>query len=153
MLFLFAAIFTSLALPMSAVLPLEREDRWIEGTWIAQSRSGQIDSHVRISNCGNGTPCGVLIWIDPASNPQKLDIRNPNRSLRTRLLIGTPILSGFTKQGDVWRLGRLYNPEDGMSFACSIARGQNGGRDGQLHVTGCLGPLCQTKIWRRLGND
>lgn len=138
MLLLLATIITSLAAPMSAALPLEREDRWLEGTWIAQSRSGHIDSHIRISNCGDGTPCGVLIWIDPASNEQKLDIRNPNRSLRTHSLIGMPILLGFTKQSNVWRRGRLCNPEDGMSFACSIAQGRNG----QLLVAGCMGPVC-----------
>ena len=123
----------------------DAELRWVGGTWIATNRNGQITGHVNIRDCSNGTPCGVLVWIDPKSTSQRFDLRNPNQRLRGRPLIGTLILSGFTKQGEIWRGGRVYNPEDGMSFNSSIARG----RDGHLRVTGCLGPFCQTKTWRR----
>ena len=26
-------------------------------------------SHVRIADCGDGSPCGTVVWIDPASLP------------------------------------------------------------------------------------
>lgn len=33
------------------------------GTFVTQEEN----SHIRISDCGDGTPCGVIVWIDPAS--------------------------------------------------------------------------------------
>ena len=33
------------------------------GTFVTQKEG----SHIRISDCGDGTPCGVIVWIDPAS--------------------------------------------------------------------------------------
>ena len=135
------AIFLSAA---AQAAPLD-----VEGTWIAPNRDGRIKSHVRISDCGDGTPCGVLVWLDSNANGRTLDERNPDKSLRHRPLIGVPILSSFARHGSTWRRGRLYNPEDGMSFACSLTLDPAG----QLLVTGCLGPLCQTKIWRRVDND
>ncbi len=149
MLLAFVALLMGLDSATSVPRSLDSDSRWIEGTWIATSRNGQIDGRISIQKCSDGTPCGILVWIDPKKNSQRLDLRNPNQRLRSRPLIGAVILSGFTKHGEVWRGGRIYNPEDGMSFNCSIARGG----DGQLLVTGCLGPLCQTKTWRRYVND
>ena len=146
--FVTVLVLSSLGLT-SSVHALAIADKWVEGIWVAQSRHGQIVSHIRIRDCGNGTPCGTLVWLDPQSNAPLADNHNPDLSLRRRSLIGTPILFGFTKHGVGWRAGRLYNPEDGKTFSCSLSRGP----DGQLLVTGCLGPFCQTKTWRRLGND
>lgn len=118
----------------------------VSGTWIAPSRYGQITSHVRISDCGDGTPCGHLVWLDPAAKSAKFDERNLDRALRRRPLLGTPILTGFKRHDPGWQGGTLYNPEDGKSFASRMALGS----DGRLWVTGCLGPLCRTKAWSRL---
>lgn len=137
-------VFSLFCAPAEAV-PLD-----VDGTWVAHNRDGQIETHVTIRDCGDGTPCGTLVWLDPeAASRRTLDERNPDRSMRGRPLIGTTVLSRFERNGDVWRGGRLYNPEDGMSFDCAMTRLP----DGRLRVTGCLGPLCQTNIWRRAGND
>jgi uncharacterized protein (DUF2147 family) len=121
----------------------------VEGEWIAPNRDGRINGHVKISDCGDGTPCGVLVWLDPNAKGRTLDERNPDKTLRHRPLLGVHVLSGFERHGRTWRRGRLYNPEDGMSFACSVTLDP----DGQLLVTGCLGPLCQTKAWKRVDGD
>lgn len=142
-----AVIISLLTMLLSAAANAQTFD--VEGTWIAPNRDGRINTHVRVSDCGDGTPCGVLVWVDPAATNRRFDDRNPDRSSRHRPLIGLRVLSGFERDGQIWRGGRLYNPDDGMSFACRLERGP----DGQLRVTGCLGPLCQTNIWRRLHDD
>jgi uncharacterized protein (DUF2147 family) len=122
---------------------------WLLGTWVAHNRSGEISAHVRFRPCNDGSPCGTLVWIDPRHATETLDRRNPNQALRTRPLIGSIVISGLKRHKTGWRGGRLYNPEDGMSFSCALAPGASG----QLVVTGCLGPLCQTKLWRRVSHD
>lgn len=119
----------------------------VVGTWAAESRYGNIQGHVRIADCGDGTPCGVLVWFDPARTRQRTDAQNPDRKLRGRSLIGMPLIIGFERQGPAWRRGRLYNPEDGKTFVCSLQLAPD---RKHLRVTGCLGPFCQTKIWTRV---
>lgn len=119
----------------------------VAGTWTAESRYGNIFGHVRISDCGDGTPCGALVWFDPARTRQRTDARNPDHTLRARPLIGTRLITGFERQGPAWRRGRLYNPEDGTTFACTLQLAPD---RNHLRVTGCLGPFCQTKIWTRV---
>jgi uncharacterized protein (DUF2147 family) len=143
-----ALVLSSLALTSSAHA-LANEDKWVEGTWVAPSRFGQFISHISIKDCGNGTPCGTLVWLAPRSPAPRTDRLNPDALSKSRTLIGTPILYGFTKRGSGWSAGHLYNPEDGKTFSSALARGQ----DGQLLVTGCLGPLCQTKAWKRANHD
>ena len=119
----------------------------VAGTWSAESRYGNILGHVRITDCGDGTPCGALAWFDSARTRQRTDILNPDRTLRGRSLIGAPLITGFKRQGTAWRRGRLYNPEDGKTFACTLQLAPD---RHHLRVTGCLGPFCQTKIWTRV---
>ena len=119
----------------------------VVGTWRAESRYGNILGHVRIADCGNGTPCGVLTWFDPTRTRERKDARNPDHTLRDRPLVGTTLITGFERQGQEWRRGRLYNPEDGKTFACTLQL--DPGRN-HLRVTGCLGPFCPTRIWTRI---
>lgn len=119
----------------------------VAGTWRAESRYGNILGHVRIADCGDGTPCGVLVWFDPTKTRERTDARNPDHTLRGRPLIGTTLIKGFEREGRAWRRGRLYNPEDGKTFTSTLQLAPN---RNHLRVTGCLGPFCQTKIWTRV---
>jgi uncharacterized protein (DUF2147 family) len=119
----------------------------VAGTWAADSRNGSIRGNIRISDCGDGTPCGALVWFDSSRTDQRLDEHNPAHALRQRSLIGAQLIWGFQRQGQVWRRGWLYNPEDGTTFASTLQLDPDGNR---LRVTGCFGPLCQTKIWTRV---
>ncbi len=119
----------------------------VAGTWSAESRYGNILGHVRITDCGDGTPCGALVWFDPTRSRHRTDVRNPDRALRGRPLVGTMLITGFELLGQEWRRGRLYNPEDGTTFACTLRLAPD---RHHLRVTGCLGPFCQTKIWTRV---
>jgi len=113
----------------------------IEGRWITQDR----DAIVEIGDCGE-TTCGRIarFLIDPPDGLDQRDIYNPNESLRTRRLLGLAILSGFREEDDLWR-GRIYDPNTGKSYRSVLRR-----KDANtLEVKGCIGPFCQTQIWRR----
>ena len=109
------------------------------GLWL----SAAGDGHIEVVDCGDGTPCGSLAWVDPASTTSGLDSRNPDPEKRARSLIGVPIVWNYTKSKTRWTDGKIYNPEDGKTFRSTLKKRA----DGTLEVRGCLGPICRTNIW------
>jgi uncharacterized protein (DUF2147 family) len=114
--------------------------RPLEGTtWRTQSGAGTV----RIEACATKT-CGRILTGTPKAGETGLDFRNPNTALRSRSLIGTNILSNFTRQADEsYKGGTIYNPEDGKTYRSELKLKA----DGRLEVKGCVGPFCQTQIW------
>lgn len=112
------------------------------GLWLSEAKDG----HIQISDCGDGTPCGALVWIDPETADTTLDARNKDRNLRTRPLLGVPIIWGYKRSKNGWKAGKIYNPEDGKTFRSSVKQHS----ENSLKVKGCLGPLCITNIWTRV---
>ena len=111
----------------------------IYGLWLTESGEGLIE----IVDCGDGTPCGSLVWVDPSKDPPVFDIRNRIITLRNRQLIGVHIIWGFKHNPKAWSGGRIYNPEDGKTFRASVKRHDMN----SLKAKGCLGPLCITNTW------
>tara|TARA_R110000868_G_scaffold2321_10_gene17337 strand:- start:589 stop:1023 length:435 start_codon:yes stop_codon:yes gene_type:complete len=117
----------------------------LAGQW----RTVRHGALVEITDCGDGTPCGALAWVDDTvSGGQLHDVRNREPDLRERPLIGLPILWGFLPDGDGWRDGRLYNPDDGKAFRADLQLLSST----RLRVTACLGPFCRRQIWTRSDN-
>jgi len=113
----------------------------IAGTWLTQAK----DAVVRVEDCGDGSPCGVIQWVKP--NPKgPLDANNPDPQLKTRPLVGLRLLYGFKQRDGVWEQGRIYDPSSGRTYAAHIATAA----DGTLKVSGCVGPFCQNQIWTRV---
>jgi uncharacterized protein (DUF2147 family) len=127
------------AAPMLAHAQSTRLD--VTGVWMTQARDGRVD----ISDCGNGSPCGRIIWIEPRQDEPPVDARNPNPTLRNRPLVGILMISGFTKRDDQWRGGRIYEPSSGRTYASNLRLAA----DGTLRVSGCVGPFCQAQTWTR----
>ena len=124
--------------PVAASAAVETD---IAGTWLTQSR----DAVVRIEDCGDGTPCGVVQWVKP--NPKgPNDANNPDPQLRTRPLVGLRLLYGFRSRDGVWEQGHIYDPSSGRTYAAHIASAG----DGTLKVSGCVGPFCQNQSWTRV---
>ena len=100
---------------------------------------------IAIGKCGEVT-CGRIarFLVTPPDGLDQRDIYNPDRKLRTRKLLGLPILTDFTIDGDLWR-GRIYDPNTGKSYR-SVLRRKNANT---LEVKGCIGPFCQTQTWKR----
>jgi uncharacterized protein (DUF2147 family) len=112
------------------------------GLWQSEARDG----YIRIEDCGDGTPCGTLVWADPEKMISDLDIRNKDRELRSRSLVGVPIVWGFERDEKHWSGGKIYNPEDGKTFRSSLKRQS----EDTLKVKGCLGPICISNRWTRV---
>lgn len=113
----------------------------ITGRWITAER----DAIVEIRPCGNAT-CGTIarFLVPPPDGADQRDIYNPEPNLKTRRLLGLPILTQFREEADLWR-GRIYDPKTGKSYRSVIRRtGAN-----TIEVRGCIGPFCQSQVWRR----
>lgn len=112
------------------------------GLWQSEARDG----HIRIEDCGDGTPCGTLVWAEPQKMVSDRDVRNKERHLRTRSLVGVPIVWGLERDEKRWSNGKIYNPEDGKTFRASLKRQSKD----ILKVKGCLGPICISNRWTRV---
>lgn len=118
----------------------------LTGHW----RTGRYGALVHIADCGNGTPCGRLAWIDErVSEGVTHDVRNHDPALRGRALLGLHVLWGFVSTSAGWREGRLYNPDDGKTFRAHLSVVS----PNELRVTGCLGPLCRSEVWTRSSDE
>lgn len=108
------------------------------GTFLTQAQT----STVTIEDCGDGSPCGRVSWIDP-------EAMEPGQTPETALteagdpVLGLLMLQGFEKKRKDWRGGTIYDPEADKSYASRLKRME----DGRLQVKGCIGPICQTQVW------
>jgi uncharacterized protein (DUF2147 family) len=118
------------------------------GTWMTQDG----DANVKIGDCG-GKLCGTIVWLkqplDGHGQP-KLDNENPDRALRSRPLVGLPLLTNFARSKDpnVWRDGLIYDPEDGRTYRCTLTVVG----DKTLRVHGYIGIslLGRSQNWTRI---
>ena len=114
----------------------------VTGRWLTAEK----DAVILVAPCGKAL-CGTIekfLVAPPQGNDQR-DVNNPDPAKRKRRLLGaTPILSAFTADGDLWR-GEIYDPKNGKSYRSVIRRKGAG----VLEVKGCIGPFCQTQVWKK----
>jgi len=127
----------------AAALPASAAD--LTGTWL--TKGGK--SHVHIEPCGNKF-CGKIVWMkepnDDAGKP-KLDKENSDESLRSRPILGLPLLTGFKPSGDnEWDGGEIYNPEDGKTYRSEMVLKSAD----ELGVSGCVFIFCKEQLWTRV---
>ena len=119
----------------------------IGGTWLTP----EADSHVTITPCGDGF-CGEISWLkepNDASGKAKLDKQNENEALRTRPILGLPMIRGLKPvAAGSYDDGNIYNPRDGATYA-SEARLVN---SDTLEVKGCVLFFCKAQTWTRVAN-
>jgi len=115
----------------------------ITGVWLAPSRA----AHVEIDQCGDSL-CGKIVSAKPpSSNPRLLDIHNKDPGLRTRSMIGTVFMDGFSGGPEKWTGGKLYNPGDGNFYRGMLTLID----EDHLQLKGCaFWFLCKSQTWTRL---
>ena len=106
-------------------------------------------SHIQIAPCGQ-VLCGQIVWLRAPAHPDgrlKTDDKNPNKSLRSRPLLGLTIISGLRPDRKRKRLkGRVYNAKDGNTYDVYLQP-----RGTQMNVQGCFfGILCGSQVWTRV---
>ena len=129
-----AAVTAALPAPLFAAPP-------IAGRWLTAD-GGAV---VAIGDCG-GTICGRVVKVikgPPAGRPW-VDALNPDSKLKSRPLVGLPILTGMSASGDGWK-GQIYDPKTGKTYDSKMAAAANG----SLKVDGCILMICQSQTWTR----
>lgn len=115
----------------------------IEGMWLTDDRKGVV----RIGPCG-AQMCGWIAQVlDKRPGVPSTDVSNPDPKLRQRPILGLQTLSGFTREGGVWKNGRAYDPKSGRSYRATLQLNP----DGSLKVTGCVLFICRSLRWTRAG--
>lgn len=66
---------------------------------------------------------GKIIWMKTPNNKDgtpKLDIKNPNKLLRKKPLLGLTIITSLKYENDTWSKGRIYSYKRGGEITFSI---------------------------------
>lgn len=113
----------------------------IIGLWLSPKKDTKIEIYQR-----SGKFYGKIIW---GSGTEIKDLKNPDKSLRDRDLVGLDILTDFVFDGkDTWQSGTIYDPREGKTYSCKMSlKGQN-----SLNIRGFVGISLfgRTEIWDRI---
>jgi uncharacterized protein (DUF2147 family) len=129
----------------------------VMGIWLTASGVGQV----KIGPCpdpASGPICGTVVGlINPKGPDGKVvapevvtDYRNENPALRSRKMIGMPLIWGFkpTSDPNTFEGGQIYNGENGKTYSANISLQA----DGKLRLRGYVGSpmLGETQLWTRV---
>jgi uncharacterized protein (DUF2147 family) len=108
-----AAVLTVIALSLTG--PLSANPTAVpEGMWLVDA-----NSVLQIFDC-NGRLCGRVAWLEnahEATRGLRHDVKNPDPTLRERLVCGLTVLWALQPAGcDSWKGGWFYNPDDGKTY-------------------------------------
>jgi uncharacterized protein (DUF2147 family) len=109
------------------------------------------ESKIQVFKCGAGKSqlCAKIVWLkDPMDSKGKAlhDIRNEDPSMRDRPIVGLTIFSGLAPSAPATWTGKIYNPEDGHTYAATLTMVSRG----QITLRGCKAwLLCGEKQWLR----
>jgi uncharacterized protein (DUF2147 family) len=104
-------------------------------------------SKIEIIDCGDGSPCGKIIWLNPETFEDGLEAQDL-KSKKGETILGLEIVTGFTRKKNDWRDGTIYDPGKDKTYAARIKKLDNG----TLEVKGCISFLCITQIWTEENN-
>lgn len=130
----------------------------IQGVWVTPDSK----SHVRIYRTSDGTFNGKIIWLKEPAYPSnyknralagkaKVDIHNPDKSQRSRPVLGLDVLRHFkyVPSKDSWHDGSCYDPEDGKSYTCTMWFEKDDHGEKVLKVRGYVWIFHKTQTWHR----
>jgi len=129
----------------------------VMGTWLTQSGVAQV----KIAPCADpktGALCGTIVGLINPKGPNGnvvapetvTDYRNPDPALRSRKMLGMPLIWGFKTGSDpnTFEDGKIYNGENGKIYSANISLQP----DGKLRLRGYVGsPMFgETQVWTRI---
>jgi uncharacterized protein (DUF2147 family) len=129
----------------------------VMGTWLTQSGVAQV----KIAPCADpktGAICGTVVGLINPKGPNGnvvapetvTDYRNPDPALRSRKMLGMPLIWGFKTGSDAntFEDGKIYNGENGKIYSANISLQP----DGKLRLRGYVGsPMFgETQVWTRI---
>ena len=108
------------------------------GTYLSESG----ETRVRIARCGSAY-CGTIVAVQGEAK----DVNNPDPKLKTRNLVGVPMISNIVPSGDSFT-GSLYNYKDGKTYTGKMRfKGGNA-----MELSGCVlgGLICRSQTWTKV---
>ena len=109
------------------------------------------DSKVIFTKNAAGTYDCTISWIkdpiDPATGKPWLDFRNPDKSLRSKPLLGVKIIEGipFDEKSGMWKGAKIYDPNRGLRANATIKLLPGG----NLEVSGKVLGIGETQVWEK----
>lgn len=136
------ALVLALGLTLAAAPALAADP--VEGDWLTQTGTGKV----RIAPCAGKADrlCGAIFWLKNPADQKATDVNNPEAKLRSRPILGLPMLYGFKAAGPGrWTGGKIYDPQTGKTYDSKLSINPNG----TLKVEGCVAVICQAQTWKR----
>lgn len=132
-------LFLSLVLLFISSLTYAQD---ITGKWLTEDSEAVVETYLSGDKLN-----GKIVWLknaDDANGKPLIDHENPDKSKRTRTLIGLLMLMDFKQNDGKWEGGKIYDPSEGKTYKCSIWL-----EKGKLKVRGYVGMFYQTQTWTR----
>ena len=88
------------------------------GVWLTDEGKAKV----RVSECEGGL-CSNIVWLREPNDDEGKPLRdyyNPDPKLRTRKILGLPLMTGLKKSGDKQWSGHIYNPENGKTYQAHL---------------------------------
>ena len=105
----------------------------IIGIWLSEKKNGKVE----IYKLGYKY-YGKLIWgktmFEADGKTSKKDVKNSDINLRTRKLKDLIILTDFVFEDNVWTGGKIYDPQAGKVYSCTMKLKAN-----TLNIRGYVG--------------
>ena len=136
----------TLALLLSSIdISAQTKGDDIIGSWLT---SGKEPAKIQVYKQGSSF-YGKIVWLkNPTTNGvARLDKNNPDKNKRSQAIIGLVILNNFHFEEEEWSGGKIYDPESGNTYSCTLSLKDNN----TLKVRGYVGIslLGRTETWTR----
>ncbi len=115
----------ALTVLLASSVAVAAEGDSILGVWLTQTGKAKV----QISHCEHDMSryCGEVVWLkeplftakdgEELAGKEKVDLKNPDKSLRQRPVMGMAMLSNFRFAGDnKWEKGKIYDPTKGKTY-------------------------------------
>ena len=117
---LVAVAFVPAAIAADEPAPTAGDASAITGRWMVEKR----DAIVEVERHGDRY-VGTIVWAkdrDGIKGDERLDVKNPNPELRSRKVLGSPILTDLpaTPHDGWYGKGRIYNPKTGKTYPVKL---------------------------------
>jgi uncharacterized protein (DUF2147 family) len=123
-------------------------ERSLIGVWANEENSALIEIFEKDQKF-----YGKIVWLREPLNPEtlkpKTDLKNPDRSLQDRKIIGLIILKDLIFDNEnAWTKGTVYDPNNGSTYNAEVTISSDGLT---LSIKGYRGLSIfgRTEIWRR----
>ena len=132
-------LLTLVAVYALCMVVLAQSNDPILGKWQNSSGEGRIEIYKK-----GDKYFGKLYWVKDAT---KKDVNNPDESLRSRPIKDLEILTDFTKKGNTYEGGKIYDPKSGKTYSCKMTP-----KGDKLEVRGYVGVslLGRTEVFTRV---